>query len=506
MSRRGAILGIGAVTGVAAMSAGVRSAFAQSPAPSSAEPCVRLASRARFAETRRHSSGGLKAQQETSFDRATGAVYAILTIDRGGKLVARLEMQRTRDGATKTTTTYGAEIQGPRSIVHASSDGRSFVRSVDGRPSGTGAPQPQDTLKVDPALRQELRSLFAGMKLAPQTCRREDPPLIRGAIQAPPSRPLAHPPAPARSGVRSLTASASPPGTFRRAAFNWFEPNSHEAPACTQCGTDCNNDYGKCIFDSDNLIDLLLSAASDIGPQVAIKVAVCLGDYAACGVKCQLPGNGCCPVQCGSITDECCGQNSTCMLPSGKTCCPPGQRVCRGTCCEQGVAGCAADGFCGCPQGQTPCGDACCSGAGVICCGNTGCCTADKCHNGLCTDIPVQLAKCGGVQCGPFDNCCGGKCCTGTCTANNQCCPPGSGCGSNCCAPGQVCTDSNKGICSAPTGCPAGQSSCETHMPGAAQGVNTQICCPSSVTCCLGRCCPPDTECCAGGCQSTCVR
>jgi hypothetical protein len=119
--------------------------------------------------------------------------------------------------------------------------------------------------------------------------------------------------------------------------------------------------------------------------------------------------------------------------------------------------------------------------------------------------VPPQ-ASCGGAAC-VFGSCCGGKCCFGTCLANTQCCPPGQGCGNACCAPGQTCTDSTKGICTSPTaaGCPAGQVQCTSHQPGAAAGVNTQICCASNVTCCFSRCCAPGQECCDSGCSLSCV-
>jgi hypothetical protein len=483
------------------MSARVRSAFAQGTGD---EPCVRMASRGRgrAAQTRRHTTGALRAQHETSFVQATGAATTILTIDRGGKLVARLEMQRARDGSVKMTTTYGAEIKGPRSITLDSPDGRSFQRTVDGQRST--AAQPQKAPQIEPALQGELRSLFAEMKSPARNCRREAAPVTPTSDRpAPPNLPLQKPPTVTKSGARSLVAAA-PPGTFRRASFDWHLPQgTFESPACDTCeGDQCNDNYDSCLFDAENLISTIFSIVTDFGPQLAGKVALCLADYGVCLTKCQTPGHGCCPSQCGSL-GECCGENEKCMLPLQKTCCPPNHSVCRGVCCEQGVVGCAPDGFCACPQGQTPCGDSCCP-TGNICCGGS-CCAANSCNNGTCTVVPPQ-ASCGGAAC-VFGSCCGGKCCFGTCLANTQCCPPGQGCGNACCAPGQTCTDSTKGICTSPTaaGCPAGQVQCTSHQPGAAAGVNTQICCASNVTCCFSRCCAPGQECCDSGCSLSCV-
>ena len=514
MSRRRAILGVGAMAAVAATSGRVGSAFAQSLAPSRDETCVRRTHSGRFGETRRRVHQGLTGHLETSFDQATGTTIAVLTVDRGAKLVARVETQRTKDGAVKITTTYGSEIRGARIITHTSRDGRQFLRSIDGRPPESrapqqpGSPQQPSAPRIDPALERDLRALFAEMSQEQQNCRQEDEPEVPRTTP-PRFHPLVRENSQTRTGAERngfRSFAPSPPGTFRRAAFNWYEPASRSSPSCTRCGTRCNDAYGKCVFNADTVGDFIWSALSDFGPQIAAKISACMVALGICGAHCHLPGEGCCPVQCGGLTDNCCGENSTCMLPKQRTCCPPNQIVCKGTCCERGVVSCAPDGFCGCAAGQTPCGNDCCEG-GNICCGNTGCCTAARCRSGVCSDIPVQQAKCNGVQCGAFDNCCGGKCCTGTCTSNNQCCPPGRGCGNNCCGPTQTCTDSNKGICSNPTGCPAGQKSCETHMPGAPNGVNTQICCPSNVTCCNGSCCPPNTECCGSdGCRSTCVR
>jgi hypothetical protein len=496
MSRRGVILGIGAIAGVAAMSTRVGSAFAQG---TRGEACSRVASRTHISETRRHTTGALNAHQETSFLPATGATTSILTVDRDGKLVARLVMQRARDGSVKATTTYGTEIKGPRSITYDSRDGKSFQKTVDGRAS-TGS-QPQDAPQIDSNLERELRSLVSEMKSPPQNCRNEAPPVTPVAHRPVPNLPLQNPPAAAKSGAHSLTGA--PTGSNRSAAFDWYLPQgTYNSPACTDCGNDCTDDYGKCWFNTDNIWDVLGSTVSDIGPQALAKFAVCMGDYTYCGIKCQTPGHGCCPSQCGDLGD-CCGENATCMLPIQKTCCPPNQHVCKGTCCEKGVIGCAPDGFCACPSGQTPCGDACCP-AGNICCGGA-CCTATHCNNGTCTVVP-QMASCGNVTCGAFDNCCGGKCCFGTCTNGNVCCPPGQGCGNACCGPGQTCTDSTKGICTSPTTgtCPAGQVECASNQPGGA--VSMQTCCAPSVTCCLGKCCPSGYECCAGGCEISCVK
>lgn len=505
MSRRGLILGIGAVAGVAAMSTRVGSAFAQS---THGEACVRVASHTHMAETRRHTTGALSAQQENSFIQATGAATTILTIDRAGKLVVRLEMQRARDGSVKATTTYGAEIKGPRSITYDSRDGKSFQKTVDGRPS-TGS-QPQDTPQIEPALQRELRSLLSEMKSPPQNCRREPAPVTPVTHRPPPPNlPLQTPPTAARSGARSITAG--PVGTYRRASADWYLPQStYGGPACDTCGDGCTDTYNSCLLSADDLMSNILSSLSDAGQGLA-AVAACQADYGNCQAKCQTLSHGCCPSQCGSL-GECCGENSTCMLPLQKSCCSPNHIVCRGVCCEKGVAGCASDGFCGCPQGQTVCGDFCCP-TGNVCCGGT-CCTASNCHSNTCTVVP-QMASCGNVTCGALDTCCGGECCFGTCIfssrdnhSSHQCCPPGQGCGNKCCATGQTCTDPIKGICTSPTTgtCPAGQVECTSRQPGTGTVVvNMQTCCAPSVTCCFGLCCPPGYECCAAGCQQSCV-
>jgi hypothetical protein len=500
MSRRGLILGIGTVAGVAAMSTRVGSAFAQG---TRGEVCSRVASRAHMAETRRHTTGALNAHQETSFLQATGATTSILTIDRRGKLVTRLAMQRARDGSVKMTTTYGSEIKGPRSITYDSRDGKSFQKTIDGRPS-TGS-QPQDAPQIDSNLKEELRSLLTEMKSPAQNCRKEPVPVPPAAHRpVPPNLPLQNRPTAAKGNAHSETAS--PPGTNRRASFDWHPPQGtyDDAPGCDDCETGCNDDYTKCYFNFDNLVDIITTVVTDLGPQILGKAAVCMADYGLCFVKCQVPGHGCCPSLCGDL-GECCGEHETCMLPLQKTCCPANHVVCKHVCCALGTAGCAPDGFCACPSGQTPCGDACCP-TGNICC-NGACCTAAHCNNNVCSVAPPS-AICGGTTCGPFDNCCGGKCCFGTCTTGNVCCPPGQGCGNACCGPGQTCTDPTKGICSSPTTgtCPAGQVECTSRQPGLGTVVvNMQTCCASNVTCCFGRCCTFGQVCCDGGCDESCV-
>jgi hypothetical protein len=397
-----------------------------------------------------------------------------LTINRGQNLVARVQLNRARNGAVTVTTTYGTEIRGPRTVTLSSQDGKTFQRTGARGPAG-------EQIVVAPDLRQSVQALATELRRRPPTCENDVEP------DKPQPKPRAH-----RSALRS-----DAPGQFRRAAFNYYVPAAQNSPSCDGCLDRCGSEhYRDCIFNTDNLTDILFSTIEVAGPQAAVKVAVCAALYAACCANCYRSGQGCCPVSCGGLTDTCCGTGATCMLPQQRTCCPPGQRVCRGVCCENSVVACAPDGFCGCAQGQTPCGDNCCE-AGQVCCGGTSCCPAEKCRTtGICSDVP-EMAKCGGQTCGAFDNCCGGQCCFGTCI-NNQCCPLKQGCGNVCCTPGQTCV--SPGNCLSPTlrcrstGRPElRRVSCRTQN---AAGASIEICCRRGAECCAGQCCPTGQECC----------
>jgi hypothetical protein len=503
VSRRWAILGVGAVAAAAAMSGGVGPSLAQqhyrprrkgqAPQPPGAPPtdgpCVRRMIGGRTLETRVAGREGISLRKDLSFDRATGTTAAVLTFSRGQSTIARLQIQRDRSGAITSTTTYGTEVKGPRTFSWTSPDGRNFRATIDGRPIDSqrgfrrgGEVGPEITL--DPALRQSLLDLASELRKPTSGCRTEIPP----EQSPPPARPAPRPPAEKGRFRRAVPGQS---GAFRRAAFNWYVPAAQNSPACTRCHDRCSDDYADCVFDPDKLLDWI----SAIGAPVTVftRIGPCLAACAACNANCYLPEQGCCPVSCGGLTESCCGNGATCMLPAQRTCCPPGQVVCRGTCCEQGVVGCAKDGFCGCPKDQEPCGDACCEER-QMCCGGA-CCAPGRCQNGICGDSP-QRARCGNVICAPLDNCCGGRCCTGTCV-NNQCCPPARGCGPSCCAPGQNCVDPVKGICQAARiRCRGFSSPCRTQLP---TGQYTEICCPNGTQCCGGRCCPRGQQCCFRG-------
>jgi len=477
--------------------------------------------------------GRLTMSNQVSIDLASGIGTRTATVRQDNTLVVRVEARANKSGDGNVTVTYGPAVHGARHVSVTSRDGHNLTGTVDGRTfhgssrPGTrghqafsheslrfadGRPHPQ--LQVDREITEGLPHLIRELAAAERFCPHVDP-ALRRAPRGPGRRrrtdvdqPPAGGPPPRRalhSNVRSFGNKANS-GALRRAAFDWHLPNSNSLNdrACRNCADTCDKEDADCAGGA--LVTTILTAG--VG---AAGVFVCHAEWVGCNAVCHLPGHGCCPTPCSTggdvaaaLAGDCCSPNESCMLPAQKTCCPAGQHVCRGTCCERGVIGCADDGFCGCPSNQTPCGDECCQ-PGQVCCGGN-CCAADKCNNGVCTVVPRQ-AKCGNQTCGPFDNCCGGRCCTGTCVNNSQCCPPGpQTCGPACCAPGQTCTDSARGICSNQRSCPAGQSACETVMPGSPPGVTTQMCCPTGTSCCLGNCCPPGFECCAGGCEPTCVR
>jgi hypothetical protein len=300
---------------------------------------------------------------------------------------------------------------------------------------------------------------------------------------------------PQGQSTRSESRSLAPGG-------NWYVPRSHDAPDCDACHTSCDEDYAKCSAD----------AAGDwfCPPCIIPAFIACAAYDVACHLGCYLPGNGCCPVQCGGALDNCCGYGTICV-PGLNTCCPPDQAVCRGACCDLGVKSCGPDGYCGCYDGQSACGKFCCDagetccgeqccGAGKTCCG-TGCCTPGYCRNGECCEPPNHM--CGTTCCAPLNSCCNGVCCAGSCI-NGQCCPQGKVCGRVCCGPTQNCLDPNNSVC--------GVHQCGRLAP-CRNMVNGQFvitCCPYGVNCCNGACCAPGMQCCSTGrgdavCRATCV-
>jgi hypothetical protein len=554
-SRRGVLVGLFATAGASVVGGGALAALAESD-PDVTDPTTLLRRLdRRFSEEARSSTeregcairitgtrrsqrlsaihGRLSMSQDAVFDLSSGTSTKTATIRHDTTLVLRVQSSVNKSGAGNLTLTYGPAVRGARHVSITSQDGHTLIGTMDGRTFhgsrnpgargrrsfspdsirfADGREHPQ--LQVDREITEGLPNLIRELAAAKRFCPPVNP-ASRRAPRAPrPTRrtdvdqPPAGGPRPRgalHSNVRSFANNANS-GALRRAAFDWHLPNANSVndPACEHCFDTCNDEDGGCVGSA--LVTTILSAGAG-----AAGVFTCHAEWVGCLATCHLPHHGCCPTPCGTggdipaaLAGDCCSPNESCMLPAQKTCCPAGQHVCRGTCCERGILGCASDGFCGCPNGQTACGDECCE-PGKVCCGGT-CCDANKCNNGVCSVVPKQ-ADCGGQTCGPFDNCCGGRCCTGTCVNNSQCCPPGpQTCGPACCAPGQFCTDSARGICSNRRSCPAGQSACETVMPGSPPGATTQMCCPTGTSCCLGNCCPPGYECCAGGCEPTCVR
>lgn len=410
--------------------------------------------------------GGVTLQQETSFDRVNKTAASRIVITRGKNVVAKLDVHVANDGAQKATASYGLGVRGVSNAELTVQDGKTVQGTMDGRPLvpfpaadaprstsavrfADGRPPPQIT--VDPEVTRAIPTLLKKAQVAAHSCSRPPRPLLQN-----------------------------------RGAGNEHPPGSHDGSLCDQCESKCGDSYETCWI--DNIADFFCP------PCAVVAVGSCLVFYGGCVGNCYLPGNGCCPVLCGTpVVDNCCGDGETCMEEHHQ-CCPKGRVVCGNECCDLGIGNCAPDGSCGCPTDSVKCGNVCCK-VGSTCCEGQCCPSNVPCINGMCCEAPMQV--CGGGCCAPLTKCCNGVCCgdnNDICTSgpNSVCCSRGQACGSRCCPPGQVCNDANAGTCRA-SDCPPGQvhTQCATE-----HGAPTSVCCPPNALCCAGQCCQPGLLCC----------
>jgi hypothetical protein len=438
---------------------------------------------------------GMTIRHELSFDPVSSAAVLALTLSRGDTLVAKVNANVRKDAQT-VEIAYGPDVHGLKSASLESRDGLTFRGRINGRPFANSGPvaslddvtfadrQPAPQVNVAQTLPASLRAVSLEVQAAIKTMKQLQP-----ATQPLPL-PLPSPP-PAFLNQR-----------IAKPAGNWVTPRSRNIPACDNCYDRCNDQYGSCTGNFDDPANFLCP------PCWAARIAACLLKWTACMGLCNVPGGGCCPVPCGSITDNCCGPDTVCMEPKQRTCCPTDRALCGGFCCEKGTTTCAPDGFCGCPGTQVACGDLCCA-AGDIC-SDEQCFQPSECTDGVCCHAPSHF--CNGVCCPPFNACCNGVCCpnAGACI-NGQCCPTANRCGPACCANGQACLDPSAGVCGTPPACTPIQKT--VKIPGGLKIISVprfpcrtlgtdgrfvSVCCESGVDCCLGACCTLGRVCCIG--------
>ena len=439
------------------------------------------------------SRDGITVKHELSYDIALSASVMALTITRGTTLIAKVNANVRKELQT-VQIEYGPDVHGMKNAMLTARDFQNFSGTIDGRAFTTGGPvaslagamfadgKPAPQVNVAQTIPTSLLQISKDLQVALKS---------RKQIVVPGVAPLQLPADPVADVIGQRIAK---PGG------NWITPRSRNIPACDRCYDTCADKDGDCTGDIDDWENLLCP------PCYALRIAACLFKWGICMAGCNIPGGGCCPVPCGSITDNCCGPDTVCMQPKQRTCCPTDRALCGGFCCEKGTTTCAPDGFCGCPDNQTACGDFCCS-PGDICNGGQ-CYKPSECTGNTCCHAPSHF--CNGVCCPPFNGCCGGVCCssTGACV-NGQCCAAANRCGPACCASGQACLDPVAGICGTPPACtpivkivPTKGGLKQVSIPRfpcrtlTADRRFVNVCCESGVDCCLGACCSLGRVCC----------
>jgi hypothetical protein len=408
----------------------------------------------------------LSVKRTLSYDRARRTAEMHATLLENGALVAQLDIVIARGGAVTANASYGPRVTGAKAISLKSADGKTFAGQFDGRPvrrlnnrlvlgDGTDAP----SLVLEPSLRAALEGLRGrAMQRGSGTCRTEH---------------TLHPHDP----------NPATPGS------DWYEPDGVSWASCQGCQDGCYSTYQdqalsfSCYF---------LNPFCEV--EATAQWAICMG-------LCQLPGNGCLPVPCGTLTT--CGPGDTCFsFKGGRLCCAAPSALCNNVCCGKDVTTCAPNGLCGCATGLLACGNKCCDGKTSVCSNGICCPKGQVNHNGkCCTETNLcgkvccdELATCGdpkkGICCPFLTSFCAGKCCDqNQVCINGSCCPKERSCGGVCCPSGHKCSDPVKKTC---TACPATTVPC---LPSS----GASICCAPNVACCPGICCQPGQSCNSAG-------
>jgi hypothetical protein len=438
------------------------------------------------------SQDGVTVRRQLAYDETTHASQASTTISKGQTLVVQVDVAATREGSVTATASYGPDVQGAKSLTLTSKNGTAFQGSLDGRAfamsRSSSVPiiefvdaQPAPQISADPKLIAVINGLCAEVNKSFSSCGTAVA-VIHGLS------------AEVKSSAATGTAARSLPSLWPRfrnvippPGSDWYEPAGEDYVSCLNCEDGCNQTY----FDTASNFFCFISIAC---------VVEALAQWGICYAVCRLPGAGCLPNPCGTLTT--CGIGDTCFsYKGGSLCCKAPAAVCQNVCCGQQITNCLPDGSCGCTTDETPCGNECCV-AGQIC--TDGVCCPDKpgevvvVLNGVCCS---QARVCGKVCCDELASCadpihgiccsfgftpCGGQCCAlGVQCINGKCCPHDSICGGVCCPKGETCLDPKTHKCSP---CPSGTVPC---LPEGGTG----LCCSPNVDCCIGTCCKPGEVC-----------
>ena len=213
------------------------------------------------------SQDGLTLSKQLSFDQSTKTGTEVTTVSKGAATVFKMTVAVTQTRATTINATYGAEVQGAKSLTMTSRDGQSFNGSIDGRAFMSvkatremsqvhftdGHPAPKITIS-DTAIEAAIN------RLGPASNKQ----LISAPVpasRAASSRSLAQTaPVKHTSGPKFHKTPISAPGE------NWYEP-SNDVVDCTSCETSCNNKYADMMPGIATIIFCPPCAAADVRPR-----------------------------------------------------------------------------------------------------------------------------------------------------------------------------------------------------------------------------------------------
>lgn len=425
---------------------------------------------------------GLTLRQTLSFDRSLRSGSLRVTVRNRWGIVFASSISISSERQITCSLEYGLGFRGVRNAAVIATPTRHYYGEVDNRRFRLEGPtdafnrvifsdgRPSPRITVSPEIEKPLKQILARANVELQQC-----------------------------SLKPLDLALSPTEREPAPAGNYVPPGSHGAWPCDKCLDEkCNGEYVECLDPRNR------SIFDWFNPLTYVElVGGCLIKNFACYANCYVPGQGCCPVKCGTlILDDCCTYGQIC-LGDIKQCCPAGQAVCGGVCCDYGVSTCAPDGTCGCPDGQAVCGADCCP-PGQTCCGDK-CCPSGHCYGDTCCAPPNHM--CGSICCGGFDKCCNGACCSGKCNSDGSCCPMELTCGPVCCEPGTVCLEPAIGRCSNRVSQCVGRSHVECASFSSRLGRVVDICCPRGWWCYGGTtCCPIGTLACSIGGVPSCCR
>jgi hypothetical protein len=423
--------------------------------PTCAPPCVYGDDQATSTGEVNLVSGALLYNSKSTYDKRTQTASNRILVSQGKDSLITIEHGRSSSGGVTTSVDYGPMFTGVQHASFSSSDGVTFVGSIDGRQTVSYAANtdPRTITFVDggalPALGSNVPGLLDSLNTLAQTVQSSVPLVCRPA-----ARPTAQLPARALSFQPTIVPAYH---------IRFGGPAS---AACATCTNDAAETLAECLASAATLVGLscFFPPACPIAAAAGgAAVGLCETQFGYRMAKCEL--TPCCPKRCGpsNLFDPgsgCCDDGEQCVDQSDPNaregCCPVGRSVCSGNCCRDGET--CVQGVCCPPGARSVCNGVCCSG--------------DCDRVGNCCNPPSQLCR-DGTCCAPFGQTCHptlGTCCSVIC-------------GPSCCANGQFCQDPVGGIC----------GSCDPGYHACLNPKGVPPCCPDRTDCCAnGQCCPID--------------